>query len=441
MNSGNSNAVEQEPASPALSRGLLETNVSTLTFGCRLNAYESDIAEQAAREAGRDNLLIINTCAVTAEAVRQAKQAIRRAHRENPDRPIAVTGCAAQIDPEAFRAIAGVTEVVGNAEKLSREAWRKGSNRPAFTDIMQHRAPVAGAGLTVQQRTRSHLAIQNGCDHRCTFCIIPYGRGPARSMPADQVVSEVRALAARGVQEVVLTGVDLTSWGSDMDGQPPLGSVVGRILDEVPDLAQLRLSSVDAIEMDHALVDAFARHERLAPYLHLSLQHGADMMLKRMKRRHLRAEALELVNAIRAVRPDGAFGADLIAGFPTETEDMAAENASIIEEAVLSFVHVFPFSPREGTPAARMPQLPRPVIKARAKALRLVAQQALQSHLSARVGARVRALSEEASYGLGRARMADFTTITLEEPGRAGQWVELSITGHDGRALQGSPIS
>jgi threonylcarbamoyladenosine tRNA methylthiotransferase MtaB len=411
-------------------------SVEALSFGCRLNAYEGDIAANAARAAGQENLLIINTCAVTSEAVRQAKQAIRRAHRDNPARPIAVTGCAVQIDPAAFSGMKGVALVVGNAEKLSRESWRSGTNSPVFSDIMQHKRPVMGPGSALQARTRVHLGIQNGCDHRCTFCIIPYGRGPARSMPPEQVVAEVSKLADQGAPEVVLTGVDLTSWGSDLDGRPMLGSVVQAILNAVPQLAQLRLSSVDAIEMDEALVEAFATQTRLAPYLHLSLQHGDDMMLKRMKRRHSRDEALALIESIRSVRPDMAFGADLIVGFPTETDAMADHNASLITQAGLAFVHVFPFSPREGTPAARMPQLDRAVIKARAKALRAIAERALHNHLDQRLGYHRLALTEDG----GRARLPDFTPVRLDQPVTAGQWVALTSATHDGASLQGRVI-
>jgi len=405
-----------------------------VTFGCRLNALESDAARAAAREAGLGaDAVIVNTCAVTAEAVRQARQAIRRAKREQPDARIIVTGCAAQIDPESFAAMPEVERVLGNAQKASASAYARlfaAPERVQVSDVfaVAETAPhLAGAAQT---RTRAFVQVQTGCDHRCTFCVIPYGRGNARSAPAGGVVEEVRRLAQAGAPEVVLTGVDLTSWGGDLPGRPPLGDLVQRILKLVPDLPRLRLSSVDAVELDPALFRLISEEERIAPYLHLSLQHGHDLILKRMKRRHLRADALALAQRLKAARPEIALGADLIAGFPTEEEEHFEASRSLIEEAGLSFVHVFPYSPRPNTPAAKMPQLPRAVVKDRAERLRQAGRAALARHLDGWVGREADALVEQP----GSARLTDFTPVRIAG-GETGAFRRLRIMGHDGEAL------
>lgn len=406
------------------------SGVDIVTFGCRLNAYESEVIRARAAEDGLSNAIVFNTCAVTNEAVRQARQAIRKARRENPDAKLIVTGCAAQIDPAAFAAMAEVDLVLGNAEKSQAGAYadRIPEGKVRVNDIMSVRETAGHLIDGLKDRARAYVEVQNGCDHRCTFCIIPYGRGNSRSAAAGEVVEQVRKLAAQGYQEVVLTGVDVTSWGADLPGQPTLGQLVARILKLVPDLPRLRLSSIDAAEIDPDLMRVLAEDPRLMPYLHLSLQAGDDMILKRMKRRHSRADALKLIADVRAVRPDTAFGADLIAGFPTETEEMFENTLRLVEEAGLSFLHVFPFSPRPGTPAARMPQLQRPVIKERAARLRAAGEAALLRHLERQVGRTLAGLVERP----GVARAADFTEIAFEGEAEVGDVAALSVHGHDG---------
>ena len=404
--------------------------VDIVTFGCRLNAYESEVIRARAAEDGLENAIVFNTCAVTNEAVRQARQAIRKARRENPEAKLIVTGCAAQIDPAAFAAMAEVDLVLGNAEKSQAGAYadQVPEGKVRVNDIMSVRETAGHLIDGLKDRARAYVEVQNGCDHRCTFCIIPYGRGNSRSAPAGEVVEQVRKLAAQGYQEVVLTGVDVTSWGADLPGQPTLGQLVARILKLVPDLPRLRLSSIDAAEIDPDLMRVLAEDRRLMPYLHLSLQAGDDMILKRMKRRHNRADALKLVAGVRAVRPDVAFGADLIAGFPTETDEMFENTLRLVEEAGLSFLHVFPFSPRPGTPAARMPQLQRPVIKARAARLRAAGEAALLRHLDRQVGRTLLGLVERP----GVARAEDFTEIAFEGEASVGSVAALAVHGHEG---------
>ncbi|MBP7701002.1 MAG: tRNA (N(6)-L-threonylcarbamoyladenosine(37)-C(2))-methylthiotransferase MtaB [Phenylobacterium sp.] len=406
------------------------SGVDIVTFGCRLNAYESEVIRARAAQDGLSNAIVFNTCAVTNEAVRQARQAIRKARRENPDAKLIVTGCAAQIDPAAFAAMAEVDLVLGNAEKSQAGAYadRVPEGKVRVNDIMSVRETAGHLIDGLKDRARAYVEVQNGCDHRCTFCIIPYGRGNSRSAPAGEVVEQVRKLAAQGYQEVVLTGVDVTSWGADLPGQPTLGQLVARILKLVPDLPRLRLSSIDAAEIDPDLMRVLAEDRRLMPYLHLSLQAGDDMILKRMKRRHNRADALKLVAGVRAVRPDVAFGADLIAGFPTETDEMFENTLALVEEAELSFLHVFPFSPRPGTPAARMPQLQRPVIKARAARLRAAGEAALVRHLDRQVGRTLMGLVERE----GVARAEDFTEIAFTGEAAIGGVAPMRVTGHDG---------
>ena len=411
-------------------------NLQIITHGCRLNSYESEVMRDHAEAAGLSDAVIINTCAVTAEAVRQARQSIRRARRDNPDAPVIVTGCAAQIDPTQFAEMPEVTRVIGNHEKMKAETFTSAHlmdapEKVTVDDIMTVRETAGHLVDGLDGRARAFVHVQNGCDHRCTFCIIPYGRGNSRSVPAGEVVDQVKRLVARGHKEVVLTGVDLTSWGGDLPNKPPLGNLVARILKLVPDLPLLRLSSIDAIEMDEALFELAVSEPRFAPYLHISLQHGDPMILKRMKRRHSREDAIELTSKLKAARPDIAFGADLIAGFPTETEEMFQNSVSLIEACDLSFVHVFPYSSREGTPAAKMPQLERKVVKERAAQLREAANAALERHLKKHVGEIRRVLVEAGGQG----RLADFTPVTgLPDALPHGEFADIRITGHtDGR--------
>ena len=406
--------------------------VDVVTFGCRLNAYESEVIRTRAAEDGLSDAVVFNTCAVTGEAVRQARQAIRKARRERPGARLIVTGCAAQIDPQAFADMAEVDLVLGNAEKSQAGAYAPSTPegpRVRVNDIMSVRETAGHLVDGLKDRARAYVEVQNGCDHRCTFCVIPYGRGNSRSAPAGEVVEQVRRLAAQGFQEVVLTGVDVTSWGADLPGQPTLGQLVARILKLVPELPRLRLSSIDAAEIDAGLLRALAEEPRLMPYLHLSLQAGDDLILKRMKRRHSRADALRLVAQVRAVRSDTAFGADLIAGFPTESDEAFENTLRLVEEAGLAFLHVFPFSPRPGTPAARMPQLPKAVVKARAARLRDAGEAALARHLEAQSGRTLSGLVERQ----GVARAEDFTEVAFEGAAEPGTVVALKVVGHDGK--------
>ncbi len=390
------------------------THVEVVTFGCRLNMVESQTIRHLAGQGGQENLegklIVVNTCAVTAESTRQARQTIRRLKRERPEARIVVTGCAAQIEPDAFAAMPEVAHVMGNAEKTRATSWDSFAARKNVGAIAEARrrdneaTPMLAA---IEGHTRAFLSLQNGCDHSCTFCVIPAGRGPSRSAPADMVLTQARKFVETGHKELVLTGVDLTSWGADLPGAPKLGQLVRRLLRDLPALPRLRLSSVDCIEADADLIAAFAEEERLAPYLHLSLQPGDDLILKRMKRRHSRRDSVEFCASLRRLRPDMAFGADLIAGFPTEDEAMAARSRDLIDDCGLSFLHVFPFSPRPETPAARMPQLASAVIKQRAAILRATGELALERHLQRQVGRRLRILSERG--GMGRAD--DFTAV------------------------------
>ena len=395
-----------------------------------------------AEAAGLGDAVIVNTCAVTAEAVRGARQAIRRAARDNPGTPIIVTGCAAQTDPDMFAAMPEVARVIGNHDKMKAETWTPadllgGEEKVRVNDIMSVRETAAHLIDGMEGRARAYVQVQNGCDHRCTFCIIPYGRGNSRSVPAGEVVAQVRALAASGHHEVVLTGVDLTSWGADLPGTPELGSLVQRILKLVPELPQLRISSIDAIEMDEALIEALGE-ARVAPYLHLSLQHGDNLILKRMKRRHSREDAVLLAERLRAVRPGIALGADIIAGFPTETEAHFENSLRLVDECGLSFLHAFPYSPRPGTPAAKMPQVAKPVIRDRAARLRAAGEAALIRHFSRHLGAQREALVERGTA----ARLSDFTQVKLTRAaGEGGRLLPVRITGHDGKQLLGDPLS
>ncbi|WP_370282830.1 tRNA (N(6)-L-threonylcarbamoyladenosine(37)-C(2))-methylthiotransferase MtaB [Pseudooceanicola sp.] len=402
------------------------------TLGCRLNAYETEAMKDLAARAGVDDAVIVNTCAVTAEAVRKARQEIRRLKRDNPNARMIVTGCAAQTEPETFAAMEEVDIVLGNTEKMQPESWRRmvpdligETERVQVDDIM---SVTETAGHLIDgfgTRSRAYVQVQNGCDHRCTFCIIPFGRGNSRSVPAGVVVDQIRRLVDRGYNEVVLTGVDLTSWGADLPMTPKLGDLVLRILRLVPDLPRLRISSIDSIEVDESLMQAIATEPRLMPHLHLSLQAGDDMILKRMKRRHLRDDAIRFCEEARRLRPDMTYGADIIAGFPTETEAMFDNSLRLVEECGLTWLHVFPYSPRPGTPAARMPQVNGVAIKERAARLRAAGQAAAQAHHAAQVGRDHAVLMESPRMG----RTAQFAEVHFGTDQPEGAIVTARIRG------------
>ncbi|MFV0336003.1 MAG: tRNA (N(6)-L-threonylcarbamoyladenosine(37)-C(2))-methylthiotransferase MtaB [Tropicimonas sp.] len=410
------------------------------TLGCRLNAYETEAMKKLAAEAGIDNAVVVNTCAVTGEAVRKARQEIRRLRRENPDATLIVTGCAAQTEPETFAAMAEVDRVIGNSEKVRAETWAAlaepdfigATERVQVDDIMSVRETAGHLIDGFGTRSRAYVQIQNGCDHRCTFCIIPFGRGNSRSVPAGVVVDQIRRLVDRGFNEVVLTGVDLTSWGADLPGAPRLGDMVLRILKMVPDLPRLRISSIDSIEADEALMQAIATEPRLMPHLHLSLQAGDNMILKRMKRRHAREDAIRFCEEARRLRPDMTFGADIIVGFPTESEAMFENSLALVGECDLTWLHVFPFSPRKGTPAARMPQVHGGAIRERAARLRARGAGQVARHLDAQVGRRHEVLLENPRMG----RTGQFTEVRFDSDQPEGGIVSALIAGHDGRQLR-----
>ncbi len=429
---------DRDEAGPAPEASAADAGPRVVTLGCRLNAYESEIVRAHAAAAGLDDAIIVNTCAVTAEAVAQARQRIRKLRRENPAARLIVTGCAAQTETAHFAAMPEVDHVVGNHSKLKPETFAglslDGSARVQIDDIMSVRETAGHLLPGFGKRVRAYVQVQNGCDHRCTFCIIPFGRGPSRSVPAGEVVSEIRRLVETGTKEVVLTGVDMTSYGADLPNTPRLGKLVRQILKHVPDLPRLRLSSIDQVEADADLMRALAEEPRLMPHLHLSLQAGDDMILKRMKRRHLRADAIRFCDEARRLRPDVVFGADLIAGFPTETDAMFDNSLRIVDECGLTYLHVFPFSPRTGTPAAHMPQIPNTVAKERAARLRLAGQRRLASHLSSQVGRTLDVLQETPD----RARAGDFSGVVLA--GKRGEIVRARITGATPNELIGEEV-
>lgn len=403
-----------------------------MTQGCRLNAYETEAMKELANAAGLKDIVVVNTCAVTAEAVRKSKQEIRKLRRDNPSSQMIVTGCAAQIEPKTFSEMSEVDLVVGNTEKMNSDTWNEISNKPDFVgktekvmvdDIMSVKNTAGHLIDGFGTRSRAYVQVQNGCDHRCTFCIIPYGRGNSRSVPAGVVVDQIKRLVDTGYNEVVLTGVDITSWGADLPMMPKLGDLVQRILKLVPDLPRLRISSIDSIEADPALIDAISSEMRLMPHLHLSLQAGDDMILKRMKRRHLRDDAINFCLEMRSVRPDIVYGADIIAGFPTETEKMFENSLRLIEDCGLTWLHVFPFSPREGTPAARMPQMDRSIIKERAARLRSRGELAVQNHLAAQIGLEHNILIENERMG----RTEGFTEVLFNKDQIKGSIVNAKI--------------
>ncbi|MCO4776026.1 tRNA (N(6)-L-threonylcarbamoyladenosine(37)-C(2))-methylthiotransferase MtaB [Lentibacter algarum] len=408
------------------------------TLGCRLNAYESEAMRELATAAGLSNVQVINTCAVTAEAVRKAKKEIRKLARENPDAPIIVTGCAAQTEPETFAAMAEVTRVVGNHEKMQPDTWQSlapdliGETEKVIVNDIMSVTETAGHMIDgFGTRSRAYVQVQNGCDHRCTFCIIPYGRGNSRSVPAGVVVEQIKRLVGRGFNEVVLTGVDLTSWGADLPATPRFGDLVMRILKLVPDLPRLRISSIDSIEADDNLMQAIATEPRLMPHLHLSLQHGDDLILKRMKRRHLRDDAIRFTEDALKLRPEMTFGADIIAGFPTETEAHFANSLKLVDDCQLTWLHVFPYSAREGTPAARMPAVNGAAIKERAAALRAAGERRVAMHLATQQGRQHSILMENPHMG----RTEQFTEVRFDLPQTEGALVSGRITGQDGAVL------
>ena len=413
------------------------------TLGCRLNAYETEAMKDLAGQAGLDDAVIVNTCAVTAEAVRKARQDIRRLRRENPGARVIVTGCAAQTEPQTFAAMPEVDLVLGNTEKMQAATWQALSgdfdSEPVQVDDIMSVTETAGHLIDgFGTRSRAYVQVQNGCDHRCTFCIIPYGRGNSRSVPAGVVVDQIKRLVDKGFNEVVLTGVDLTSWGADLPATPRLGDLVLRILKLVPDLARLRISSIDSIEVDDALLQAIATEPRLMPHLHLSLQHGDDLILKRMKRRHLRDDALRFCEEARALRPDMTFGADIIVGFPTETETHFENSMRLVDECHLTWLHVFPYSKRDGTPAARIPsQVPGPVIKERAARLRGAGAEAVSKHLKAQIGRSHQVLMESPVMG----RTEQFTEVDFAQAQTEGQIVRARIDAVSGTRLQAQALT
>jgi threonylcarbamoyladenosine tRNA methylthiotransferase MtaB len=417
------------------------TGPEVITFGCRVNAYESEVIRARANEAGLGDAVIFNTCAVTNEAVRQSRQAIRSRRRANPGAKIIVTGCAAQIDPQAYAEMPEVDLVLGNHEKLAAANYVDfgvaAAERVRVNDILSVRETAAQFVDSFEGRTRAFLQIQNGCDHRCTFCIIPYGRGNSRSVPMGSIVEEARRLVDSGYAEIVLTGVDLTAYGRDLPGAPSLGVLVQKLLRMLPELKRLRLSSLDSVEADPALMRAIADEERLMPHFHLSAQAGDDLILKRMKRRHSRRDTIAFCEEVRRVRPEAAFGADLIAGFPTETEAMFANSLALVDEADLALLHVFPFSPRKGTPAARMPQLPRAVIKERAARLRAKGSERLQNRLDNLVGSHQAVLIEDDRRG----RTACYAPVRLDRTTGPGQIMQTRITGASHDHLKATAIS
>jgi threonylcarbamoyladenosine tRNA methylthiotransferase MtaB len=407
--------------------------IEVVTFGCRLNTYESEAVKARAGEAGLEDAIIFNTCAVTAEAVRQSRQAIRRARRENPGTRIIVTGCAAQTEPQTYSDMAEVDAVLGNAEKLDARSYfdLADTERVRVNDIMSVKETAAQFVDSFDGRARAFLQVQNGCDHRCTFCIIPYGRGNSRSVPMGAVVEEAWRLIEKGFAEIVLTGVDLTAYGADLPGMPTLGQLVAKILKFVPGIKRLRISSIDSIEADPELMRAIAEEDRLMPHFHLSVQSGDDMILKRMKRRHSRADTISFCETVRRLRPDVSFGADLIAGFPTETDTMFENSLTLVDDAGLSFLHVFPYSARKGTPAARMPQLDGKAIRDRAARLRAKGEAVMAMRNASLVGTTHVLLMEKVGIG----RTPCFSPVHFAGSAEPGSFIDVRITGIDGNRL------
>ena len=397
-----------------------------VTLGCRLNTYETEAMRELAKNENIENIAVVNTCAVTAEAVRKSKQEIRKIHRENPMTKIIVTGCAAQVEPETFAKMSEVSNVFGNIEKMKTSTWKKLSKELNFIgkteriqvdDIMSAKETAGHLIDGFGTRSRAYVQVQNGCDHRCTFCIIPYGRGNSRSVAAGIIIEQIKRLVGNGFKEIVLTGVDLTSWGSDLPSKPKLGDLVLKILKLVPDLARLRISSIDSIEVDENLMEAIANEARLMPHFHLSLQSGDNMILKRMKRRHLRDDAILFCETVRKIRPEITFGADIIAGFPTETDDMFENSMQLVNECDLTWLHIFPYSPRQGTPASRMPQVNGIKIKERAKLLRSLGATQVSKYLNSQIGKYHNILMESESMG----RTEQFAEVDFQNPQQPGE--------------------
>lgn len=416
----------------------MNKEVKFSTLGCRLNTYETEAMKHLVQKANLKNTIVVNTCAVTNTAVSKSKKEIRRLRRKYPSAKLVVTGCAAQIDPKNFSDMIEVDHVIGNTEKMLSKTWidfsdsaKPDKNRIQVDDIMSIEQ-VAGHLIDgFGTRSRAYVQIQNGCDHRCTFCTIPYGRGNSRSVPAGAVVEQIKRLIQKGFNEIVLTGVDLTSWGADLPSHPALSNLIKRILLLVPDLKRLRLSSIDSIELDEEFFEIIASEPRLMPHLHLSLQHGDNLILKRMKRRHLREDAIEFCNKVRTLRPDVIFGADIIIGFPTETQKHFENSIKMVKECGITWLHVFPFSKREGTPAAKMPQVDKKVKKSRVNEFKSVSEQAVQSHLQAQVGKIQRVLIEDAKMG----RTEQFSEVRFECPKELGKIVSTEIKGVSGDQL------
>jgi threonylcarbamoyladenosine tRNA methylthiotransferase MtaB len=430
----------------------LTNKTDIVTFGCRLNAYESEVMRQHADAAGLDDIIIVNTCAVTAEATRQARQSIRRMKRERPETPIVVTGCAAQIDPKQFADMPEVATIIGNQEKLEAKSFASlaasgldlsGAERVQVNDIFSVKETAGHLIAGFGERARAFVQIQNGCNHRCTFCVIPYGRGNSRSTGVGEVVDQIKNLVGRGYNEVVLTGVDITSFGEDLPGNQTLGTLVQKILTLVPDLPRLRISSIDSIEVDEPLYDAIIGDSRVMPHLHLSLQAGDNMILKRMKRRHLREEAIEFCQRVSKARPEMVYGADIIAGFPTETEEMFENSLKLVEDCDLTWLHVFPYSEREGTPAAKIPnKVPKAVRKERAGRLRDLGQRQEQKLFERSLGKDAMVLIErEREDGTAHGHSEQFIPVTVANGGKAGDMVPVKLTGIDGGCMVGTAIT
>ncbi len=421
----------------------MTSKTDIVTFGCRLNSYESEVMRRHAEDAGLDDIIIVNTCAVTAEATRQARQSIRRMKRERPDTPIIVTGCAAQIDPKQFAEMDEVAQVLGNQEKLEAKSFKGldliGAERVQVNDIFSVKETAGHLIDGFGERARAFVQIQNGCNHRCTFCIIPYGRGNSRSVPMGESIDQIKRLVERGFHEVVLTGVDITSYGEDLPGTPTLGTLVQKILKLVPDLPRLRISSIDSIEVDEPLYDAIIGDARLMPHLHLSLQAGDNMVLKRMKRRHMREDAIEFCNRVSKARPEMVYGADIIAGFPTETDAMFENSLKLIEECDLTWLHVFPYSEREGTPAARMPSVPKAIRKERANLLRAAGERQTIKLFDRSINKTAKMLIERVrDGGTAHGHTEQFIPVLVETNAKAGDMIEVVLGAHDNNCMSGT---
>jgi len=411
--------------------------VEVVNFGCRLNTYEGEVIKQQAQAAGLEGAIIFNSCAVTSEAERQVRQAIRKARKADPNIKIIVTGCSAQAHPDMYKNMAEVDKVIGNQEKLEKSGYEfviENTEKALVNDIMSVKETASHMVTSFEGRARAFVQVQNGCDHRCTFCIIPFGRGNSRSVPMGNIVSEVRALVESGYHEVVLTGVDISDYGKDLPGAPTLGQMMRRLLALVPELKRLRLSSIDAVEVDDDIYRLLADEPRLMPHIHISLQAGDDMILKRMKRRHLRQDALDFCDKVRTLRPDVVFGADIIAGFPTETDDMFSNTLKLVSEAELTYLHVFPYSSRSGTPAAKMPQIPKDIRKARAAELRAAGEKQLEKFLHSQIGNQVQVVVEKDCNG----RTEHFAMMRLDKTLEAGSLVTATVTHADADMLYGS---